>query len=77
MDYLSSLEKYINSSKSYGLSTSCQCYNLHDSITMFMSKEKTIASMEKIIVVLRLMQQENQSFSNLLHIFKTFKHWHQ
>jgi hypothetical protein len=56
MDYLSFLEKYINFSKSCGLSTSCQCYNLHDFITIFMSKEKTIASMEKIIVVLRLMR---------------------
>jgi hypothetical protein len=70
MDYPSSLEKCNNFSKSYGLSTSCQCYDLHDLITMFMPKEKTIVSMEKINVVLRLMQYENQSFSNLLHIFK-------
>jgi hypothetical protein len=56
MDYPSFLEKCNNSSKSYGLSTSCQCYNLHDPITMFMSKEKTIVSMENVIVVIRLLQ---------------------
>jgi hypothetical protein len=41
-----------------------------------MSREKTIASMEEILIVRKHMQQKNNHFMNTLFISKVLKHQH-